>query len=131
MENDLYVKYDSLCYATFLNLKHLSEGVNYIYLKNFEYDNKEHQFIIAIANACFNILGEKELLVDLNIFQRKGLEKKYKSFNVIRKPRGNPEKIVDVPELLEYMRGAACDLCGTGFTFGDIYDAYYSGKEQK
>ena len=131
MENDLYVKYDSLCYATFLNLKYLSEGVNYIYLKNFEYDNKEHQFIIAIANACFNILGEKDLLVDLNIFQRKGLEKKYKSFNVIRKPRGNPEKIVDVPELLEYMRGAACDLCGTSFTFGDIYDAYYGGKEQK
>lgn len=131
MENDLYVKYDSLCYATFLNLKHLSEGVNYIYLKNFEYDNKEHQFIVAIANACFNILGEKELLVDLNMFQRKGLEKKYKSFNIIRKPRGNPEKVVDVPDLLEYMRGAACDLCGTDFTFGDIYDAYYSGKEQK
>lgn len=128
---DLQMQYDSLCYAAFLNIKYLTEGVGYIYLKNFEYNNKEHQFVIAIVNACFNILGEKDLLVNLNMFQRKALEKKYRSFGVIRKPKGEPEKCVDVPDLLEYMRGAACDLCGAEFTFGDIYDAYYSGKEQK
>lgn len=130
MENDLYVKYDSLCYSTFLNVRHLTNGVNYIYLKNFECDNKEHQFVIAIVNACYSILGEKELLVNAKMSQRHALEKKYKTIRRIRKPKGEPEKYVDVPEMLEYMRGAACDLCGVDFTFGDIYDAYYSGKEE-
>jgi hypothetical protein len=129
MEHDLHTKYDSLCYATFLNIKYLTSGANYIYLKNFDYYNDEHHFVLAVANACFNILGEKELLVDVSFFQMKALKKKYSCFNVIRKPKGEPEKYVDVPDLLEYMRGAACDLCGPVFTFGDIYHEYYGEKE--
>ena len=66
MENDLQVKYDSLCYSTFLNVRHLTNGVNYIYLKNFECDNKEHQFVAAVVNACYSILGEKELNTPLD-----------------------------------------------------------------
>ena len=130
MENDLQVKYDSLCYSTFINVRHLTDGVNYIYLKNFEYDNKEHRFVIAVINACHGILGEKELLVNVNMFQRRALEKEFRTFGRIRRPKGEPEKYVDVPEMLEFMRGAACELCGTDFTFGDIYDAYYSGKDE-
>lgn len=131
MENDIRVQYDSLCYATFLNIKYLTSGVDYIYLKNFDYNNDEHHFVLAVANACFNILGEKELLVDVGMFQMRALRKKYSCFNVIRKPKGEPEKYVDVPELLEYMRGAASNLCGPVFTFGDIYNEYYAGKDKR
>ena len=34
-------------------------------------------------------------------------------------------------DMLEFMRGYACELVGPEFRFGDIYDAYYAKKEGK
>ena len=48
MENDLQVKYDSLCYATYLNVQEKTKGAEDIVLKNFHYDNKEHKFVLFL-----------------------------------------------------------------------------------
>jgi hypothetical protein len=129
MENDLQVKYDSLCYATFLNIKHLTADAKRIVLKNVDWNNEEHKFVIHIINACYNILGEKEVAIDVGPFTRSTIAHECRALGKIRKPQPDEDKFVDVPELLEFMRGAANELCGIVFTFGDIYDAYYSGKE--
>lgn len=129
MENDLYVKYDSLCYATFINIKTLTSGVNYIYLKGFDYNNEDHHFVLAVIHACYSILEEKDILLDIGPFQRKAISKKYKAFTSVRKPKGEPEKCVDIDELLEFMYPTAQSLCGPVFLFSDIYNAYYAGKD--
>jgi hypothetical protein len=124
------LNYDHLCYATFINIHTLTKGAEEIVLKNFDYDNKEHQFIVAVVAACWSVLGERKVIIETNMFARRMLSKKYKVFGKVKAPNGKEEVFVDVPELLEYMRKPAKDLCGEDFTFGDVYDAYYSGKDE-
>ena len=128
---DLRLEYDSLCYATMINIKTLTSGADRIVFRNFDYQNKEHLFVMAVTMACWNILGEREVAIDGNIFARIALNKRYHSTCPIEKAKKEEQKFVDVPEMLEFMRGHACQTCGDMFTFGDIYDAYYSGKEER
>ena len=125
---DLRLQYDALCYATMVNIKTLTSGAKRIVFRNFDYQNKEHLFVMAVTMACWNILGEREVAIDGSVFARHALSKKYKKICKIGKAE-KEEIFVDVSELLEFMRGYACQICGENFTFGDIYDEYYSGKE--
>ena len=44
MENDLFVKYDSLCYTTFLNIRHLTADANRIVLKNVDWNKFDQKW---------------------------------------------------------------------------------------
>ena len=68
--------------------------------------------------------------MDANSIERQSISRECRAFSKVRKMNNKSEKYVDIPELLEYMRGTACDVCGEDFTFGDIYDEYYSGKDR-
>ena len=129
MDNDILVKYDHLCYLTFINLQTKCLGADRIVLRNFHHDNKEHLFVLAIANACNSILGDRDIAVDEGIFYRTRLSRKIGRKKVYQ-AKDSEQIYLDVEDMLEMMRGPACELCGEDFTFGDIYDAYYSGKEQ-
>lgn len=131
MENDLRVKYDHLCYITYLNIRHKSEGADRIVLRNFDWTNKEHRFIVHIVNACWSILGEREVAIEAGPMTRGSIARECRGLGKIRKPLPEEDKFVDVQDMLEFMRGAACELCGAEFTFGDIYDEYYSGKDNR
>ena len=131
MENDLQVKYDSLCYTTFLNIRHLTKDADRIALKGVDWKNLEHRFVVHIVNACYNILGARDVVMDAGPLTRSTIARACRSFGKVRKIREDETIFVDVPELLEFMRGTACELCGTEFTFGDIYNEYYSGKEER
>lgn len=131
MEQDIRLKYDSLCYATMLNIRTKTSGADRVVLRNFDYGNKEHQFVLAVAMACWSILGSRELAIDDNMFARRRLNKKYSKTCKIKAAKDDEQIYVDVDELLEFMRGHACNLCGENFTFGDIYDMYYSGKDEQ
>ena len=131
MENDIRVNYDSLCYATMINIKTKTSGADRIVLRNFHSKNKEHLYVLAITMTCWNILGEREVAIDDGLLARIALNKKYKKICKIDKAQDYENIFVDVEEMLEFMRGPACDLCGDQFTFGDIYDAYYSGKDNR
>ena len=129
MENDLRVKYDSICYKTFLNVRYLTEGADCIVLKNFDYNDDEHRFVLAVVVACSSILGNRDLAIDINLFQRKLIAKKYPTIGKIKKVTGKENKVVDVPELLDFMRPSAMELCGEYFTFDDIYNEYYAERK--
>lgn len=129
MEENIQVKYDSICYITLMNIKSLTDKVDYIVLKNFDHKNKEHLFIMAVINACYGVLGNKKVLINKNIVIRKHLANKNKAVGKILHSSGKELVQVDVQDLLELMRGYSCGLCGEGFTFGEIFDAYYGGKD--
>lgn len=131
MRDELQLRYDSLCYATMINIKTKTSGAKRIVFRNFRSENKEHLFVMAVTMACWNILGEREIAIDDSLIARAKLSNKYKNVCSIKKARNNEQIFIDVEEMLEFMRGTACELCGPEFTFGDIYDAYYSGKEER
>jgi hypothetical protein len=129
MENDLHIIYDSLCYATFANIRHLTKDSKRIVLRNFNWEDEDHKFIIAIINACYSLFEEKEVAIDANFLVRKTIEKQFKSIGKIRRAKKSDNIFIDVEELLEYMYPTAIELCGLVFTFSDIYKEYYAGKE--
>jgi hypothetical protein len=114
-----------------INVKTKTDGAKRIVFRNFNYNNKEHLFVMAVTMACWSILGEKEIAIDCGVIARAKLSKKYKSICSIKKALNNEQVYVDVPEMLEFMRKTACDLCGEEFNFGKIYDAYYGEKETR
>lgn len=127
---DLQLQYDSICYCIFNGLRNLSHGADCINLKNFDHRNEGHLLVVAVAAACAGVLGDKDLAIDGPMIARRRLATKYKKSITIVKNEGEGEQI-DVPEFLEGLRDYACELCGTEFRFGDIYDEYYSGKEER
>lgn len=129
MENDLHVIYDSFCYATFANIRHLTKDSKRIVLKNFDWEDEDHKFIIAVINACYGLFEGKEVAIDANPLVRKAIAKQFESIGKVKKAQRSDTTFVDVEELLEFMYPTAIELCGLVFTFSDIYKEYYAGKE--
>lgn len=130
MENDIQVKYDSLCYATYANIQHKTKGAERIVFRNFDGKNKEHLFVLALAMACNGILGSRKVAIEGDTMVCLRLSRFYKQVGGIAMAKKTEKIFVDVPEMLEFMRPHAQELCGADFSFGDIYDAYYSGKDE-
>jgi hypothetical protein len=130
MENCLLTNYDSICYATFINIKTMASHSDKIAFINFNAKNKEHLFVLSVTMACWSILGEKLVTVDESRYRLKKLNKKYKNIGSINKTAKDEQNSIDVVELLNFMRKPAMTLCGDDFNFGDIYDTYYNRKEQ-
>ena len=94
--------------------------------------NKEHLFVFATTMACWGILGEKDVAINCGFFTRLKLKWKYRKVCRITKISKKEKEIaINIPELLEFMRGPACESCGPNFRFGDIYDAFYNETGQK
>lgn len=125
MENDIFVKYDSLCYATLVNIKTKTTDASRIVLRNFNWKDDEHKFVVAIINACYGVLGERTVAIETGPMTRGTIARKFSSLGKIRKPRPDEDKFVDVAEMLEFMRPSAVSLCGEDFSFANIYKAYY------
>lgn len=122
---DLQTKYDSLCSATFLNIRHLVKDSTRLNFKNVVRTNEEHLFVLAVANACRGILQDREIGVDCGFGNRLKLSK---ILNCPVKKINKDEEIIFINELLDYMRPVAKELCGENFSFGDIYHAFYERK---
>lgn len=125
MEKDIRVNYDALCYATFINVKTLSSGIDRICLEGFDYKDKEHKFVLSVIIACWSILGERDVAVDCDFITRLRLNWQYRKVCRFRRLKKEKETI-NVRELLDYMRSAAKEALGDDFSFGEIYDAYYN-----
>ena len=126
---DLQIKYDSLCYYIFNAVRNLSHGADSINLKNFDGRNEEHLLVLAVTAACAGVLGDKVVTIDGPMGLRRRLAAKHKKSIEIKKNQGGYEQI-DVQEILDGLRGWACELCGPEFTFGDIYRKYYCEEER-
>ena len=129
--NDIFVKYDHLCYITFLNIKTKADGMDRICFKDFDASNKEHMFVLSVAISCYGLLN-RNIAVPSFFWTRRRLNKHYDSSCKIEKiTKEEKEKGISVCDMLEFMRGYACELVGPEFRFGDIYEAYYSKKERR
>jgi hypothetical protein len=125
MTDDLQMKYDALCYAIMQNVTIKSHGADRICFVNFDPKNDEHLCILAVTSACAGILGDREVTLDCDAWSRRKLAKKYKKMMTISKAEKDEENVVDVVEMLEFMRPHSKQLCGEDFTFGDIYREFY------
>lgn len=131
MENKLQQKYDTICYCIYNGVKNLSDGAAQIRLKNVDFSNDEHQFVIALIASCSGILGNKELAIDVDAFSRRVLAKKYNKAIVIKKLNNGQNNVIDINELLDGLRDYAEELCGKDFLYSDIYYEFYCEGENK
>ena len=129
MENNMQVKYDHLCYAIFANVRHLTGDADRISFKNFDAKSEEHLCVLCVTIACLGILNKEEIALDCDAWARRKLKKKYQSHCEICKLDEEDKNIIDVKDVLEFMRGPAHELCGEDFTFADIYKEYYKGDK--
>lgn len=123
---DIRVQYDALAWATYVNIDIKTSGTDKIVFHNFDGNNKEHLYVMAVVMSCWNVLGEKAVYIDDNVFVRARLSRRYKNICKVGKATGEEENYIDINELLDFMRDTACQMCGPEFTFGDIYDKYYA-----
>jgi hypothetical protein len=128
MTNELQIKYDQLCYATLANVKHLTGEADRVSFKNFDAQNEEHLCVLCVTIACLGILNREEIAIDCGRRARKKLRKKYQASCDICKLDEEDENVIDICDMLNYMRGPAKELCGEDFTFGDIYKEFYCEK---
>lgn len=123
---DLQVRYDSICYHIFNGVKNLSEGAKRINFTGFDHKNEEHLFLLAVTMACSGILGDREVAIDGPMGGRRRLAAKYKKTTRIVKNACLEDKQIKVVEFLEGLRPYAKELCGSEFSYADIYHAYYA-----
>ena len=128
MENDMQVKYDHLCYAILANVRHLTGEADCISFKGFDPKDEEHLCVLSVTVACLGILGKEEIALDCGFWARRKLRKKYQHNCNIIAFEDDEEGIIDIEDMLTFMREPARELCGEDFTFADIYREYYTEK---
>lgn len=124
MDDKKQMNYDTLCYIIFIKIRGITKHSKYIGFYNIDPTNEEHLLVLAVANACRGILGERDFAVDCNFLERNYLSK---MFGVpFHKQKGNHDDVVNVGKLIEGLRNYAKEKCGEDFTFADIYHEYYT-----
>jgi hypothetical protein len=129
---ELEHKYNQICEAALVkvyvktqDLVDAEDGV--VPLKNFDFKNNEHKFILAVARALGGIRGT-QVAVDTNFVQLwwENRKIKVKNSRLLKYKKEYDEHAADPEEILTELRPWAEELCGTGFTFDDIYYEFYA-----
>lgn len=126
---ELSIEYDSLCYHTYVKIALASQDTEEIAFKGFNYNNKEHQFVIALTMACIGILGNKDVAIDGSNIARFLLRRRYNKVCDFKRLTKNHENVIDINELLNSLRPMAIERCGSEFDFGIIYENYYEERK--
>jgi hypothetical protein len=130
--SEMEKKYNDICGKAFVNIFSLSKETECILFNGLDLKNKEHLFLLHVALGVGSIV-EKQVCLDKSRFTVKRLNRrlhiKDKGFKIISFKDTMENRGINPNEMLEFMRGHACHICGDDFTFGDIYKEYYSGKE--
>lgn len=130
-DNNKQRAYDEICGATFVNLYTMSKEINTIILAPFNPRNKEHLFVLGVAQGLASAKDMKIKLLTNGFWLRK-LNKGIDKENRMTKANGKDIMFaIDPDKLLAFMYPAAKASCGEDFTFGDICDEFYSRKKVK
>ena len=130
-DNNKQRAYDEICGATFVNLYTMSKEINTIILAPFNPRNKEHLFVLGVAQGLASAKDMKIKLLTNGFWLRK-LNKGIDKENRMKKANGKDIMFaIDPDKLLAFMYPAAKASCGEDFTFGDICDEFYSRKKVK
>lgn len=122
--------YDALCYRVLISLYSRTKDVikeeGIIPLKNFDFGNKEHRFVLAIARGLSGVV-ECQVSVKTNWirFAYENNKIKVDGSKLVKYNKKYDKSAVNPDDLLSDFRKMAEDLCGKEFTFADIYEEYY------
>lgn len=129
---ELERKYNQICEAALIkiyvktqDLVDAEDGV--VPLKNFDFKNSEHRFILAVARALGGIRGT-QVAIDTNFIRLWWENRKIKVENskLLKYKKEYDEHAADPEEILAELRPWAEELCGAGFTFDEIYYEFYA-----
>lgn len=129
MNDELFREYDGLVGLTFLNLYTLSKSRGQIELGNFNRKNKEHLFLLRVAQLV-GTMHKMPIYIQcstwdwiwVNIKESKGFHR--------AKRIGKPFMTnINTQDVLDFMRNDGIERCGGCFNFGDIYATYYERKK--
>ena len=125
--SEKFLQYDEICMAALYCVNDYTQGADRLVLTNLDLSDKDHLFILATAMNWHGVTG-KDIAVDCGFITRMRLAMKYPKMKFYSPTKEDLIK-VDVEEVLSVLRPGCVKLCGDSFTFGDIYDAFFSGKE--
>ena len=123
-----YKNMDYIVNITFINLASLSKNFDGIKLFGFDYSNKNHLFLLNVAYIYRRITG-KDICINGHYFKtlKWNLVHRKEESRICSLTKNNHNyKNINVNEILHFMQ-PVLDENLKGFTYSDIYDAYYKG----
>lgn len=124
---ELLDKYDMAVGTLMLNLYSLSKNSESIILSNIDRNNKEHLLVLRTALIAKDIYN-RQVLLHTNLWNWIVLNWRMRKLTH-RVPREkSTDMLIDVNEVLDFMRPTFVELIGEDFNFGHVYDAFYKGE---
>lgn len=124
---ELLNKYDMAVGTLMLNLYSLSKNSESIILSNIDRNNKEHLLVLRTALIAKDIYN-RQVLLHTNLWNWIVLNWRMRKLTH-RVPREkSTDMLIDVNEVLDFMRPTFVELIGEDFNFGHVYDAFYKGE---
>lgn len=124
---ELLDKYDMAVGTLMLNLYSLSKNSESIILSNIDRNNKEHLLVLRTALIAKDIYN-RQVLLHTNLWNWIVLNWRMRKLTH-RVPREkSADMLIDVNEVLDFMRPTFVELIGEDFNFGHVYDAFYKGE---
>ena len=127
--------FDEICGIVYVNIFTKTKNSEVITISPFDVNNKEHLFVLSVAKGLGSV-EHKKIVVDVGRWNLRKLNRGVdKECRYMRLAGEKPYHYLNPDELLEFMREWAIDLCKVNnivdFNFGNIYDAFYSKKEDE
>ena len=123
--------YNEICRVTMIKAATKTKEIAHetIPIKNFDYKNPEHLYVLAVARALGGVLGV-QVSLDVSRFRLWLMNRKIKveGSKLLKYKKEYDEHAIDPDELLSQLRSWAEELCGdhVSFCFGDIYYEFYA-----
>lgn len=130
LQKQMELNYDAICYRVLVSLyrraKPTQENGNIIALKNFDFGNEEHLFVLAIARALSGVIeGQVSVKTNPIRFWYENSKIKVEGSKLVKYKKEFEKNAIEPDEVLTEFREMAENLCGEDFDFSDIYDEYY------
>ena len=130
--DELEDRYNKICEAAIIKIYTKTQDLvdtenGIVPLKNFDFRNDEHKFVLSAARALGGIKGV-QVAVDTNFVRLWWENRKIKveGSKLLKYKKEYEPYAVEPEELLDTLRPWAEEMCGEGFTFADIYYEFYA-----
>ena len=124
---ELLDKYDIAVGTLMLNLYSLSKNSESIILSNIDRNNKEHLLVLRTALIAKDIYN-RQVLLHTNLWNWIVLNWRMRKLTHKVPREKSTDMLIDVNEVLDFMRPTFVELIGEDFNFGHVYDAFYKGE---
>lgn len=124
-----YKEMDTVVQSTIVNLYTLSKDIKEIRICNFDSKNKDHLYLLSVANIA-STLFNFPVKIKMNRIKLQFLKWRYP--NLYKNIQKCDEAFsFSVQTLLEDMQRMFIPHLGKEWNYSDIYEAYYERKKRK